>query len=149
MRTKVLILLLLAAAALNAPARVYARTIPPHNNATLATSAEKFYRTELYFGLSKPEGSIVTEAEWRAFLKDFVTPRFPDGFTELSARGQYRDKEGRIILEESRVLVFLYPRNAKKSGRAKIEEIRAAYVRQFSQESVLRLDFAQMVKVSF
>jgi hypothetical protein len=37
----------------------------------------------------------------------------------------------------------------ERKSRLKIEEIRAAYVKQFSQESVLRLDFKQKVEVSF
>src|SRR5262245_54518677 len=37
-----------------------------------------FARTELYFGTAKPEGAV-TEAEFREFVDQFVTPRFPDG----------------------------------------------------------------------
>src|SRR6266404_3849288 len=67
-----------------------------------------YYRTELYLGRSKPGGGIVTDDEWDAFLKDVVTPRFPDGFTIMQATGQYREKNGKIDKEQSEVLVFLY-----------------------------------------
>ena len=39
-------------------------------------------KTELYFGLSRPGGAEkVSAEEWRGFLDNFVTPRFPDGLT--------------------------------------------------------------------
>lgn len=110
---------------------------------------DKFYRTELYLGRSKPDGSFVSDGEWERFLADVVTPRFPDGFTILQGTGQYREKSGKIISEPSQVLVFLYTKATKRESRRKIEEIRAAYVKQFSQESVLRLDFKSSVEVSF
>lgn len=111
--------------------------------------AESYYRTELYFGRSKPDGGTVTDEEWKQFLADVVTPRFPDGFTAIQATGQYRERSGRIISEPSHVLVFLYPRKTRGLSRRKIEEIRRAYIKQFSQESVLRLDFPATVNVFF
>ena len=110
---------------------------------------EKYYRTELFFGRSIPGGGLVSVEQWSQFLVEIVTPRFPDGFTILSGSGQYRDKSGKIISEPSKVLVFLYSRKALKESRAKIEEIRSAYVKKFDQESVLRVDFKSSVEVSF
>ena len=49
---------------------------------------EAFTEFNLYFGLAKGDGSLVSEAEWDAFLADTVTPRFPDGLTVYDARGQ-------------------------------------------------------------
>jgi len=115
----------------------------------IKAAGEKFYRTELYFGRSKPDGGMVSDSDWEKFLADEVTPRFPDGFTILKGIGQYREKSGKIISEPSQVLVFLYAKEAKKESRRKIDEIRAAYVKQFSQESVLRMDLGQTVEVSF
>lgn len=114
-----------------------------------AAKAEKFLRTELYFGRSKPDGTSVSDNDWNRFLADIVTPRFPDGFTILRATGQYREKSGKIITEPSSVLIFLYPRKARTESRSKIEEIRAAYVKQFNQESVLRMDLKSSVEVRF
>jgi hypothetical protein len=34
-------------------------------------------RTTLYFGLTRPRGRV-SEDEWRSFLRQQVTPRFPD-----------------------------------------------------------------------
>jgi Protein of unknown function (DUF3574) len=121
----------------------------PAPASTAVVNAKKFLRTELYFGRSKPDGTIVSDVDWSSFLAEIVTPRFPDGFTVLKASGQYRDKSGKIITEPSEVLIFLYERNSRISSRRKIEEIRSAYVKQFSQESVLRMDMLKSVSVYF
>jgi hypothetical protein len=110
---------------------------------------DRYYRTELYFGRSIPGGGTVTDAEWEQFLADVVTPRFPDGFTIMNATGQYREKNGTIDKEQTEVLVFFYPVNKRTVSRRKIEEIRRAYVKQFKQESVLRLDYPSTVNVLF
>lgn len=111
--------------------------------------AEKYYRTELYMGTSIPGGGAVSGNDWEKFLAEVVTPLFPDGFTLLDGRGQYREASGTIAKEPSHVLVFLYVRSQRKSAGAKIENIRSEYKKRFSQESVLRVDIAKSVLVSF
>jgi hypothetical protein len=111
--------------------------------------AEKFIRTELYFGMSKKDGSEVSEADWNAFLDHEITPRFPEGFTVLFAIGQFRSANGQIVREKSRVIIFLYPKRVRKAAGLKIDEIRAAYVEKFEQESVLRVTVGNSVSVSF
>lgn len=91
----------------------------------------------------------MSDADWTKFLDEIVSPRFPDGFTVLKAAGHYREQSGKIITEPSEVLVFLYPATKRTASRRKIDEIRRAYVKQFRQESVLRLDFRNPVKISF
>ena len=44
-----------------------------------ATPARDWIRTELYFGLSRPEGSVITDAEWVGFVNASVAPRFAAG----------------------------------------------------------------------
>lgn len=114
-----------------------------------AVKGERYYRTELYMGRSIPGGAMVSEEAWEKFLNDIVTPRFPDGFTVLSGRGQYREASGRIAKEPSQVIVFLYRKADRKAAGAKIEEIRREYMRQFRQESVLRTDFGKTILVAF
>jgi hypothetical protein len=95
-------------------------------------------KTELFFGLSKPNG-VITDAEFQQFLDREITPRFPDGLTLLEGQGQFRNAGGRIIVERSRVLILLYFPSDDGSHQ-KIEEIRAKYQKDFQQESVLRID---------
>ena len=87
----------------------------------------------LYFGTQKPDGGVVSDAEWQQFLAGVVTPRFPDGFTTWEANGQWRDQKGVIEHERTHVLLIVGP------GETKIREIIEAYKKQFGQEAVLRL----------
>jgi Protein of unknown function (DUF3574) len=95
-------------------------------------------RTELFFGLRKPNGVEVNNAEFQRFLDREVTPRFPDGFTVISGQGQFKDTRGAILQERSKLLVLLYPIAA--SSNQQIEQIRTAYTKAFQQQSVLRSD---------
>jgi hypothetical protein len=115
----------------------------------VAVQTNAYYRTELYFGRSIPGGGQVSDDEWEKFLADVVTPRFPDGFTILNATGQYREKNGMIDKEPSEILVFFYAVKTRTTSRRKIEEIRRAYIKQFKQESVLRLDYPHTLNVTF
>ena len=111
--------------------------------------AESFYRTELYMGRSIPGGGMVSDEGWEKFLAEVVTPLFPDGFTVLAGRGQYREGSGVIAKEQSHVLVFLYRKADRRTARANIEIIRGEYKKLFAQESVLRVDITKSVLVSF
>jgi hypothetical protein len=102
-------------------------------------------RTELFFGLSRPNGADVTEAEFARFLIDEVTPRFPSGYSVIGVQGHWREQSGRDREEPSRVLILLHPRSAEND--AKIEQIRSIYKTRFAQEAVLRTD--EWEKVSF
>jgi hypothetical protein len=101
---------------------------------------ERFVRTELFFGSLKPNRTHVTDAEFKAFLQDVITPRFPEGLTLLTGLGQFLNASDEIIQERSRVLILLYPVEVRQEKSEKIEEIREAYKRCFQQESVLRTD---------
>ena len=88
----------------------------------------------MYFGLTRPAGKI-SEAEWQTFLRDEVTPRFPEGLTVIEADGQYRRADGTIQREPSKVLVILH--DDKPSTRKALEELVVSYKKAFKQESVL------------
>jgi hypothetical protein len=111
--------------------------------------ADRYFRTELYFGTDKPGGGRVTAEEWDKFLESEVTPRFPEGFTVLEGYGQFKDSGGKIVREASLILVLFYPKKQRESVNLKIEELRANYKKKFNQESVLRLDYTKSVNVSF
>ncbi len=96
-----------------------------------------YARTELYFGLSKPNG-VVTEEEFQSFINNEVTPRFPNGLTLLSGKGQFRDSAGTLVIEGTKLLILLYTFNNESS--IAVEQIREAYKNTFQQESVMRVD---------
>lgn len=88
----------------------------------------------LVFGMNSPDGPIA-DAQWRSFVADVVTPRFPDGLTIYEAQGQWRGASGRIEQENSRVVEIVH--GDEPDGRARIAEISAEYKRRFRQEAVL------------
>ena len=102
------------------------------------TQSEHSAKTELLFGLSKSDGSIVTEREFQQFIDREVTPRFPEGLTIMNASGQFKNAKNTIVKENSKLLLLIHPNEPKDSDR--IEQIRKTYVTTFQQESVLRLD---------
>ena len=112
-------------------------------------NAQTFWRTELYFGRDKNDGTQVTEEEWSSFLDEVVTPKFPDGLTVLEGKGQYRLENGTIVKENSKVLILLYTPKTRLVNSRKIDQIRNEYKKRFKQESVMRIDLRQTVKVSF
>jgi hypothetical protein len=91
-------------------------------------------RTTLYFGLTRPTGRV-SEDEWRSFLRQQVTPRFPDGLTVWEAQGQWRRSDGRISRERSKVLLLVHDDTVL--ARATLGELVTAYKERFEQESVL------------
>jgi len=99
----------------------------------------------LYFGRSIPGGGTVSEDDWRAFLRDQVTPRFPEGSTSWRAEGQWRDASGAIVREESYVLELVHDDSAARDRD--VRDIVAAYRERFRQESVMRV--TQRVRASF
>ena len=82
-------------------------------------STPSFWRTELYFGRDKNDGTQVSDEEWSKFLDEFVTPKFPDGLTVLDGSGQYRLENGTIVnTDQSPVYhTILYPITKHLGGR--------------------------------
>jgi uncharacterized protein DUF3574 len=91
-------------------------------------------RTTLYFGLSRPKGSV-SELEWQIFLRDEVTRRFPDGLTVWQAEGQWQTPAGSIDHEQSKVLLLVHADTA--AARQSVQAVIQAYRKAFDQQSVL------------
>ena len=97
---------------------------------------EQFTEYRLYFGRNLGNVEVVSDAAWRAFLSDEITPRFGDGLTVVDAAGQWRDKTGVMVREKSKLVVILT--GAEDSGLQRTDEIVRAYKEAFDQEAVLR-----------
>ena len=98
---------------------------------------DPFVEHQLFMGRSSESGEVVDDAAWAAFLGETVTPRFPDGLTVLDAQGQWRDSDGVIQQERSKLLVVLAPPDG--DAMRLIDEVSDEYKRRFNQESVLRV----------
>lgn len=114
------------------------RSLPVAATASMACEPGDVVMTRdvLYFGRHRPDGGVVADADWRAFVDDVLTPRFPDGLTIVSAVGQWRGADGRIEREPSEVTTILHSGDAQ--ARRAIDEIIGEYRRRFAQEAVLR-----------
>jgi hypothetical protein len=109
-------------------------------------ASQKFVETDLYFGMSKNDGTIISDSAWSAFVKNNIAPTFYSGFTIASAQGRWLDeKNKKIYAEPSHIVISVNKMN--KNLSEKIDSLRAAYKNIFQQESVLRID--KKVKVSF
>jgi hypothetical protein len=90
---------------------------------------------ELLFGRKIGDRVGVSEADFRRFVDEAVTPRFPDGLTILDASGQYHDRaRGRLIREPSKLV--LIATSDDSANREKLAMIAEAYKRSFRQQSV-------------
>jgi hypothetical protein len=101
------------------------------------TGLKPMIAAELYFGLSIPGGGTVSEADWRRFVDEEITPRFPDGLTITAAEGQWKDRTGMVREPSKRLFVAIA---GAQADDAKLEAIRAAFRTRFRQQAVLRVE---------
>ena len=98
---------------------------------------ERFAEYRLFFGRSKGGVEVVSDREWRRFLTEEITPRFPDGLTVIDAAGQWRDPAGTIERERTKMLLVLSAPGP--AGMRRVAEIVDAYKQRYGQGSVLRV----------
>ncbi|HYZ47530.1 MAG TPA: DUF3574 domain-containing protein [Sphingomonas sp.] len=90
---------------------------------------------ELFFGRKVGDRVGVSNAAWARFVDREITPRFPDGFTVIEAKGQWRDAARNAILRESsKVVQIVLPGNGEDLDR--LAAITQAYKQRFRQQSV-------------
>ncbi len=91
----------------------------------------------LYFGRAMP-GDQVGTGSWRDFLRDVVTPRFPDGLTWWDAQGEWRDSTGQAAAERTFVLEIVRPFNTPpQDADTVMKAIINTYKTRYSQQAVL------------
>ena len=102
-------------------------------------------QTQLWFGLSQPDGQLLSAQQWQSFVDQVITPAFPQGLSVMEAKGQWLGNNGVRVSENSRGVLLIYPPSTEKSQA--INQIRTRYRQLFAQESVMRVD--QPVCVAF
>jgi hypothetical protein len=108
----------------------------PSPAASCAIGDTVLVRETIYFGRSRPGGGTVSDAEWRRFLAEVVTSRFPLGLTVLDATGQWKGADGAVEQERSEIVTLFHPDD--EAARRSVHEIALEYKRRFRQEAVLR-----------
>ena len=101
---------------------------------TCAAPAKAMLRAELMFGRTIGGGLGVTEARWRDYVARELTPRFPDGLTVLDAQGQWRNPQGVLTRERSKLVIVVTTDDA--GARERLAAAAEAYKRRFHQQSV-------------
>ena len=106
--------------------------------------AELFFGRDIAPQYRQALGPMVTEAQWRGFERTVLTPAFPDGLTEIDARGQWRDPAtGTIVREPTKTVIIAAPDTDQTRDR--LTEVMNRYRSEFHQQSVgliLRQDCA-------
>lgn len=96
---------------------------------------ERLRTAQLFFGRNVGEKPSVTEAQFRKFVDEELTTRFPDGLTVLDGGGQWKGPENRLIRESSKVVLIVLPRG--KEPEARLEAAKEAYKARFHQDAVM------------
>jgi hypothetical protein len=104
---------------------------------------QRLRTAQLFFGRNVAGKAGVSEAAFRKFVDEELTPRFPDGLTILDGGGQWRGAEDKLIRESSKIVLIVLP--ARGDPGARIEAVRAAYKTRFHQDSVLLITQASCV----
>jgi uncharacterized protein DUF3574 len=108
----------------------------PTAAAACAVGDTGMVRDVVYFGRNRPGGGTVSDAEWRHFLDEVVTPRFPHGLTVVEATGQWRGQSGVVEQERSEIVTVFHSGDA--ASRQAVADVAGEYKRRFQQEAVLR-----------
>ena len=112
---------------------------PSGRSSATCRVGEPMVETQLFFGMNKPKGGVVGAAQWDAFVKREVVPRFPEGFSVLGGAGFWLDGQTkRTISEKSKVIVRMHADGADADQA--ISAIIEDYKTRFDQEAVLRVD---------
>ena len=91
----------------------------------------------LFMGRSDGDREVVSDADWKAFLAETITPRFPDGLSVIDVAGQGSRDDGTIERERTKMLMILVPPDEDAEDR--INGIAAEYKARFNQNSVLKV----------
>ena len=104
---------------------------------------EPWTQVELYFGRGLGGDAVVSEVAFEDFLAEIVTPLFPDGLSVIAVAGQFREEDGDIVQEPTKLLILLVPDVAAVA--LDIETIIAAYKERFDQQTVLHAEQAACI----
>ena len=92
-------------------------------------------QVDLYYGRNIGTTGQVSDRQFRQFLRDEITPRFPDGLMGYNANGQFLDSSNQLIREPSNVVSLIL--EDTQANERSINQIIDAYKQKFHQESVL------------
>jgi hypothetical protein len=109
---------------------------------------EKGYSLKGYLGLtrlnSQGEQVVITEEEFRDFVKTHISTTFPEGFTIYMATGGY-SYNGESYIEPTNVLEVVLPKEGRHESILKFKELINLYSKLFNQSG----EFITMTSTGF
>jgi hypothetical protein len=104
--------------------------------APVCPAGQQSIRTaQLFFGRNDLAASRIDDAEFRRFVDQELSPRFPDGLTMLDGGRQWAGAENQRIRESAKVVLIVLP--GRGDARARIAAVRAAYKARYHQDPAL------------
>jgi hypothetical protein len=109
-------------------------------------SSSRMIETNLYFGQSRPDGSMITKAEWNGFKQEYIDKVFKEGSSVINVAGSWYDPSAhKLITEPTYMVIYHYKRSLAISRQ--IDSLCYWYKKIFIQQAVLRVD--KKVKATF
>ena len=103
---------------------------------TCLPPSQPMLSAELAFGRNIGDRLGVSDAEFKQFTAEEITPRFPEGLTVLDGAGQWRDSErGHVVREKAKLVTLVFVEDPAK--RAALSAIAEAYKQRFKQQAVM------------
>lgn len=97
--------------------------------------ASAYLESDIYFGLSKNNGTYISDENFNSFKNKFIVPKFKNGFTVVNAQGSWLIPNGKVENEPTKIVVIMYKNT--QSNNLLIKEISEKYKISFKQNSVL------------
>nr|QQZ48702.1 DUF3574 domain-containing protein [Phenylobacterium glaciei] len=72
---------------------------------------------QLFFGQNIGDKPGVSDADFRKFTDEVLTPRFPEGLTVLDGGGQWTGPENKLIREAAKIVVLVLPKEGGDTQR--------------------------------
>lgn len=102
-----------------------------------ASGLRPAHMERLYFGRSIGDTATVSDSAWSGFVREVLTPEFPEGATIWDASGQWRAPDGSTVRERSFVVELLHL--VTPDIEARVQRVIDAYKTRFAQQAVLRV----------
>jgi hypothetical protein len=114
-------------------------SLRPHEQQQAACPAgqERLRTAQLFFGQRVEGQPWVSETQFRRFVEEELTTRFPDGLTVLEGGRQWKGDENREIRDAAKVVLIVLPKDGDAQNR--LQAVQAAYKVRFNQDSVLKV----------
>jgi hypothetical protein len=98
-------------------------------------SQKQMLIVQLFFGQSDTDRRRIPQKKWHLFLKQTVTPLFPDGFTVYDAYGQWMNPRTHSISREKTKVIVIATEDSPVV-RTRIDELSNIYRDRFHQQSI-------------